>query len=91
MPIIVIFGCVREFLSDWYTACYLRIRIRIRTSSKTLRIHYLVGVSHFAECYDCMRDADKLPKIRYSAMVMEVDSDSESVSETGSPTAKSRS
>ena len=56
-----------------------------RISSKTLRIHYLVGVSHFAECYDCMRDADKPPKIPYSAMVVEVDSDSESVSETGSP------
>ena len=36
MPIIVIFGCVREFLWDWYTACYLRIRIRIRTSAGSL-------------------------------------------------------
>jgi len=42
-----------------------------------LRIHYLVGISHFAECREnwsvTMRNANKSDKIRYSAMVKEVE------------------
>jgi len=38
-----------------------------------LRVHYLVGISHFAKWYkstvDCMRNANKYPEIPYSAMV----------------------
>ena len=50
------------------------IRIRIRMSAGSmLWIHYLVGVSHFAECGEnwpvTMRNAKKSPKIRYSSMV----------------------
>jgi len=34
-----------------------------RIAPKMLRIYYLVGISHFAECRDCMKDADKCHKI----------------------------
>jgi len=41
-----------------------------------LWIHYLVGVSHVAECHEyrpvTVRDANKSPKMRYSAMAREV-------------------
>jgi len=42
-----------------------------------LWMHYLVGISHFAECREnrpvTMRNANKSPKIPYSAMVREVE------------------
>jgi len=56
-----------------------------------LWIHYLVGVSHFAECREnrlatvCMRYANKSSKIPYSQLWEKWKSDPESVSGTGSP------
>ena len=47
-----------------------------RIVSKTLWIHYLVGVSHFAECREnrpVMRNANKSLRILYFAMVREVE------------------
>ena len=48
-------------------------------AAKMYRIHSLVGKSHLAECpknravIDCMRNANKSPKIRYSTMVRETE------------------
>ena len=51
-----------------------------RIAPEMLWIHYLVGVSHFTlrrvSCTsigDCMRNANKSPKIFYSAVVKEVE------------------
>ena len=54
---------------------------------KMLWIRYLVRISHSTGCRenragDCMKNANKSPKIPYSAMVREVESDSEPVSGT---------
>jgi len=38
------------------------IKIWIRIADKILCMHYAVGISHFAECGDCMRNANKSPK-----------------------------
>jgi len=48
-----------------------------RICPKMLWMHYLVGISHFAEygtnrLLDCMRNANKCPKINYYTMVKNV-------------------
>ena len=42
-------------------------------AAKMLWIHYPVGIRCFVKCRDCMRNANKSPKIPCSAMVREVE------------------
>jgi len=42
-----------------------------KITAKMSWIHYLVGVSYFAECHENWENANKAPKIFYSAIVTE--------------------
>jgi len=66
----------------WYSNPDFRINLAsdpdvCRIANEVLWIHYLVGVSHFAQCREnrpmiVSRNANKSPKIHYSVVVREV-------------------